>query len=192
MLSKTLLSLATLAATALAAPLENLEARAAPPTGNTFAPSSISTYNVGTGAITCAPAGGLISKSNTNGGQDRSTLVTVTYPPAVAGKKCALYFYLDPSAGLGGSQKIDVFTSLNPAPGCTSSWPPGNQRNNQLGRLNAKYGWADWEWTSSTYMTSFTDCKAPGTIEGFELVGVYDTDYVSWNPAVAGVRIAYM
>jgi hypothetical protein len=187
-----LASVAALAASVIAAPASApIEARTGSP-GNYFTPSSIYNYDVGTGAIACSPAGGLVHKSTTNNGHDITTLVTFTYPPETAGKKCSLYFYLDSAAGLSGSQKIDVFTSLNPAPGCTTGWGPGNQRDQQLGRLSATLGnYASWEWTSSGYLTVPTDCKPAGTVEGFELVGVYDNDYVSWNPALAGVRMVY-
>jgi hypothetical protein len=190
MLAKTALALASLAASALAAPAP-LEARQSGP--NYITPSAISTYDVGTGAIQCAPAGGLVAKSPSNNGHDTTTLVTFTYPPTPAGKKCAIQFYLDPAAAASGSRKIDVFTSLAPAPGCTAGWGPGNQRDRQLGRWSvAPDSWATWEWTSGEYLTGPTECKPAGTVEAFELVGVYDSDYVSWNPAVAGLRIAYV
>ncbi len=183
MFAKTIVVVTALAASAMGAPTA-LEGRQL--VGTEIAPVARYNYDVGTGAIHCNPAGGLVSKSTTNNGHDITTLVTFTYPAASLGKKCQLAFSLDATASLSGSQKIDVFTSLSPAPGCTTGWGPGNQRNNQLGRLSATLGaYATWEWTSSSYLTAPTDCKAPNTTEGFELVGVYDTDYVAWNGAVA-------
>jgi hypothetical protein len=187
MFVKTLFATATLAAATLAAPLE---ARTGSP-GPTFGPSAIFNYDVGTGAIQCGPPGGLISKSTSNNGHDITTLATFVYPPESTGKNCALHFYLGPDSGLSGSQKIDVFTSLQPAPGCTTGWGPGNQRNQHLGRWQAQLnGWASWVESYGGELTYPTPCKPAGTVEAFELVGVYDNDYVSWNPAVVGVRIA--
>lgn len=175
--------IATIAATSsvLGAPLE---AR-----NSFFTPSAIWKYNTGTGAISSTNTG-IISKSTTNSGQDITALLTFTYPANAQGRQCQFAFVLDNSARLDGSRKIDFFSSLNPAPGPRSGWGPGNQRNIHLGRLSAvKPGVATWDATYGSYLTQKTPCKAPGTVEGFELVGVYDKDYVSWNPAVAGPRI---
>ncbi|EEY14539.1 predicted protein [Verticillium alfalfae VaMs.102] len=90
-------------------------------------------------------------------------------------------------------QEGRLYTSLAPAPGCTSGWAPGNQRNVNLGRMSVQRGGlATWDATYSSYLTKRTPCKAPGTVEAFELVGVYDNDHVSWNVAVAGARISYI
>lgn len=168
----------------LAAPLESRQT-------DFFTPSAIWKYTINTGAISSTSTG-LVSKSATNNGSDITTLLTFTYPPAVVGKKCQFAFYLDNTAVLSGSRKLDVYTSVNPAPGPTNSWGPGNQRNIQLGRLSPYLGGsATWDTTYSAYLTQKTDCKAPGTKEGYELVGVLDGDYVSWDPKVAGPRIVY-
>lgn len=69
---------------------------------------------------------------------------------------------------------------------------PGNQRNVNIGRLSvSNNAYATWEATYGMYLTEPTDCKAPGTQEGFELVGVYDYDLINWNGAVAGARLVY-
>lgn len=147
-------------------------------------------YNVGTGAIDCHAEGGLISKSPTNHGNDITTLLTFTYPNAAEGRQCQFQFYLNEDAFLSGSGKIDVFTSNAPAPGCRSSWGPGNQRNVNLGRLSARLGgFAVWDATYGAYLTEPTGCKPPGTREGFELVGVYDYDHISWEAEGSGARI---
>lgn len=154
-----------------------------------FTPTTIWKYNTGTGAI-AATTSGLVAKSNN--GQDTTALLTFTYPSAASGKQCQFAFYLDNAATLNGSRKLDLYTSTNPAPGPRSTWPPGNQRNIHLGRISAiKGGFATWDAKYSTYLTQKTPCKAPGTVEGFELTGVYDQDTVGWNPAVAGPRIIY-
>ncbi|KAH7304743.1 hypothetical protein B0I35DRAFT_444835 [Stachybotrys elegans] len=156
-----------------------------------FTPSVTWRYNVGTGAIS-GTSTGLIAKSNTNGGQDTTALVTFVYPAGVAGKRCQFAFYLNDGAALAGSRKIDLFTVNDPAPGPRAGWGPGNQRDIQLGRLSAvKPGLATWDATYSSYLTQSTECKPPGTTEAFELAGVYDKDFISWDLAVAGPRIFY-
>jgi hypothetical protein len=156
-----------------------------------FKPSKVGLYNTGTGSIAPAPAG-VVSKFPGDRGQDTTTLLTFTYPPEVAGKKCFFAFYLDSTASVSGSGKIDLFSSLGPAPDFASGWPPGNQRDNHIGRLTACKGdFARWDATYGSYLTEETDCKEPGTVEAYELVGVYDNDFVSWDPSVAGLEIHY-
>jgi hypothetical protein len=156
-----------------------------------FGPKTIWEYNVSNGAIS-STTNGKISKATNNRGQDITTLVTFTYPPEVKGKQCQLAFYLDNTAKLCGSGKIDVFTTNSPAPGSTTGWGPGNQRNNHLGRLSViKGGDATWDATYSAHLTKKSPCAAPNTTQSFELVGVYDKDYISWDPTVAGPRIIY-
>ncbi|KAK7414043.1 hypothetical protein QQX98_007075 [Neonectria punicea] len=184
MMFKTLLAAVFATASVLAAPLES---RAAP----YFTPSALWKYNVRNGAIS-STSRGVVSKSDTNNGNDITALITFTYPSASAGKQCQFAFYLNNGATLTGSGKLDLYTSLSPAPGSTTGWGPGNGRNNHLGRLSAALGkTATWDATYSAYLTKKTPCKAPGTKEGFELVGVYDNDYISWNPSFAGPRILY-
>ncbi|KAK2015255.1 hypothetical protein LZ32DRAFT_656596 [Colletotrichum eremochloae] len=195
MFPKTLVTLVLAAASALATPL-SVRQSAPPPTS--FAPSATFTYNTRNGAIYPSNYGGVISKSSSNEGNDLTALLTFTYPQAAAGKKCQLWFLLDgPTSGVSGSRKLDVFASSRPAPaGGSPGWGaggPGNQRDANLGRWSvpAAGGWATWDATYGAYLTAPTDCKAPGTVEGFELVGVYDNDYVSWNAQLSGARIAY-
>jgi hypothetical protein len=189
---QSLLAVFGLAATTLAAPLEVRDYNTTVTT-DYFTPSARYHYHVNNGAIDCGVTTGLVSKADANQGRDITTLLTFTYPPAAVGKKCRLAFYLDSTATVTGSGKLDVFSSLQPAPGCTTGWSPGNQRNVNLGRWSVlKNAFATWDATYGAYLTTPTDCKPAGTQEGFELVGVYDNDYISWNPAVgAGTRIYY-
>ena len=189
--SKILFLLISAASLVFASPVER---RNTPPTGASFfTPSARYHYDVSTGAIDCNVNGGLVSKSTTNNGHDITTLVTFTYPQAAQGKQCQLFFYLDSTATVGGSKKIDVFTSLQPAPGCTTGWGPGNQRNINIGRWSVSKGnFATWDATYGAYLTQPTTCQDPGSVEGLEFVGVYDDDLVRWNPAAgAGARIYY-
>ncbi|KAK3682053.1 hypothetical protein B0T22DRAFT_444301 [Podospora appendiculata] len=171
-------------------PAYNFPSRADDPSRETpldcrgvIAPTTLYTFNVGTGAINCTNTGGLVSKSHTNGGNDITTLITFTYPPESAGKTCTLQFFLaGPDVSLDGTGQIDVFSILAPAPGCTDSWPPGNGRNIHLGRWNVDISqYATWDWTSSSYLTQPTTCAAPGTVEAYEFVGVGDYDLVQWG-----------
>ncbi|KAK0707735.1 hypothetical protein B0H67DRAFT_464898, partial [Lasiosphaeris hirsuta] len=154
-----------------------------------LAPAALSIYDVATGAIHCLPptGAGLVAKSPTNGGHDKTMLVTFRYTQQTAGKTCQLFLFLDAGAKVGGSRQVDVFTSLAPAPpslDCPSTWPPGNQRDNQLGRMDVVVGGlAKWDWTSSSYLTRPGPCRKVGSVEAFELVGVGDEDYVRWTQA---------
>lgn len=108
--------------------------------------------------------------------------------------KCQFEFYLDLNSTVKGSAKIGLFSSIRPlTSNDTVYWSRGNQRGVELGRLSVSPGAsATWDATYNEYLTEKkTDCKAPGTVEGFELVGVYDNDYVSWNPSTSGLRIIY-
>ncbi|KAH7119477.1 hypothetical protein B0J13DRAFT_569217 [Dactylonectria estremocensis] len=188
MLFKTFIASTFAAVSVLGAPPVSLESRQAV---NYFTPSALWKYNVRNGAI-ARTTQGVVSKADYNHGNDFTALLTFTYPRAAEGKKCQFAFVLDNTAQLRGSKKLDVFTSNSPAPGPTSGWGPGNQRNIHLGRLSAKRGaTATWDATYNAYLTKKTPCKAAGTQEGFELVGVYDNDYISWNPRFAGPRIIY-
>jgi hypothetical protein len=159
-----------------------------------FFPSAVSHYDVSTGAISCKASTGLVDKFYTNKGHDRTTLLTFTYPAQAGGRMCRFKFNLPASAVVCGSKKIDVFTSLAPAPGCRGSWPPGNQRNTHLGRLSVQPGaFAVWDWSIKAFTTTPVPCKAPNTVEAFELVGVYDEDHVSWGGLGSyGAQIEYM
>ncbi|KAF7562358.1 hypothetical protein G7046_g1766 [Stylonectria norvegica] len=176
---------------ALVASTSVLGAPLAPRDDNYFTPSAIWKYNVGTGAIS-ATDHGLVSKDTNNNGNDITTLMTITYPDEVAGKKCQFAFYLDDTATLSGSGKLDIFTSNSPAPGPTSGWGPGNQRNNNVGRISAVLGgFATIDASYDVHLSEVLDCQPPGTVEAFELVGVYDNDVISWDPNVAGPWIYY-
>jgi hypothetical protein len=153
-----------------------------------FLPSTIANYNVGTGGVTCG-AQGKVFKSDSDNGNDITTLLTFTYPQAVSGMTCSFEFYLtstDPLSGDNGGL-FDVFTSLEPTD-CVS----GNNRNIQLGRMQpVNNGFATWDATYSTYLTQPGPCDNPGTEVSLELVPVGDNDDIEWNPFVSGARIYY-
>lgn len=185
---KTIIAALFAATSVVAAPLEARQSGS----GDYFTPSATWLYNVRTGAI-AATDYGYVSKASNNLGNDVTTLVTFTYPKAAEGKKCQFGFYLDNSATVRGSKKLDLFSSSSPAPGPRDSWGPGNQRNNNLGRFNPVVGGfaTTWDAKYSAFLTEKTDCRLAGTQEGFELVGVWDEDLVSWDTKTSGPRIIY-
>lgn len=159
----------------------------------TFYPSATYNYDVSTGAIECSPSTNKIFKSYSNYGHDLTTLLTFEYPAEAEGKMCQFGFRLEDTDVLTGSMLFDLFSSLNPAPGCTATWPPGNQRNEHLARLQGVAGGdATYVDKFTTYLTEPSPCKSAGTIEAFELVGVYDNVDIEWNPALSGPYITYL
>jgi Ubiquitin 3 binding protein But2 C-terminal domain len=184
--SATAFLLAAAASTTLAAPTPSaLERRQI----QELYPDFTSQYNVGTGAITYNTGQGLISKSPTNGGQDITTLVTFNIPAAWSSySTCRIVFTSDSTSSVSGSGRADVFTSISPAQQSTASWPPGNLRDVHVGRLLAAPGTeATWE---QTYVGPDLPCaEIAGRAYGGELVGVYDTDYITWTPGTDGIKI---
>jgi len=157
-----------------------------PPNGHTLKPSALSLYNVGKGAIRFNVDHGKIYKADTNGGQDITTLVTFDFPADSNGKTCYFSFELDNTATLTGSGLFDIYTSLKPAAFDTTTWGPGNQRNQNLGRMKAALS------SQATWVAQFLHpFPCPSGKQGYELVGVYDNDNIEWNNAVAGPRITY-
>jgi len=62
--------------------------------------------------------------------------MTFTYPAAAQNKQYQLEFHLPANASPAGSKKIDVYSSIKLAPGPTTSWSPGNQRNQHIDCLS--------------------------------------------------------
>jgi hypothetical protein len=155
-----------------------------PTTGNIIHPSVRSQYYVSTGQIVYNTSLGLIQKTGTS--SDITTLLTITIPAAAAGLTGTFHFALDSASIVTGSGQIDIFTSLKPAVSSTSAWPPGNQRNIEIGRIHAvKGGTATWIFGSATFTI-----PAAGTY-GYELVGVNSADLVSYSGSNNGIWISY-
>uniref|UniRef100_L2FW71 Idi-3 n=1 Tax=Colletotrichum fructicola (strain Nara gc5) TaxID=1213859 RepID=L2FW71_COLFN len=132
-------------------------------------PPAVFQYNVRDGAIYPA-SWGYVSKYPQNAGNDFTTLLTFTYPAAAAGKKCQFAFFADANTYAGGRRPLD--------------------RNANIGRVSiVDGGYATWDATYGAYLSTPSDCKPAGTVEGLELVGVNDNDYVSFPPTAA--RILY-
>jgi hypothetical protein len=148
------------------------------PTGaNVVRPTTRSQFEVWTGAIRFDTGVGKIFKDGRS--TDVTTLVTFDFPAAAAGKTCAFHFFLDSTAIVSGSGQFDVFSSLAPATANAASWPPGNQRNQYLGRLQvSKQSEATWVDGIPQTIKSFP-CPT-GTWAG-EFVGVGDQDDIEWS-----------
>jgi ubiquitin 3 binding protein But2-like protein len=180
-----LLNLATtfsLLILAHASPVPNI------PTGpNIVPPTTLSQYSVSTGAINFNTPNGEIFKNGKS--SDITTLVTFNLPAASQGHTCVFHFNLDPTATLTGSGLFDVFTSLQPATQSTTTWPPGNKRNNQVARMQAVLP------GEATYVSGFPNAvqsfPCPSGVWPIELVGVFDTDDIQWSGSVAGPYISW-
>lgn len=152
-------------------------------------PDATSQYKVWTGAIDHYTQGGRIFKDSKT--TNITALLTFSFPAESADKTCSFHFDLsdDSTAEISGTGQLDVFTSLAPADYSTSSWPPGNLRDQHIGRMTAKAG-GEAEWVSGfpTFGQGFL-CPA-GQTYGGELVSVGDNDLIDWL-AASGPYIQY-
>ncbi|CAG5188724.1 uncharacterized protein ALTATR162_LOCUS12017 [Alternaria atra] len=161
-----------------------------PTCSNIIKPEATSLYEVWTGAVQHNKINGKISKDGKT--TDITTLLTFKFPPESAGKTCSFHFDLasDASAKVSGTGQFDVFTSLAPATGSTSSWPSGNLRDQHYGRMTAKHGGAaTWVSGFPTFGQGFP-CPAGNTYGG-ELVGVGDADFIEWVAGTSGAYIQF-
>lgn len=173
--------------TAYAAPSATYTSTGGPAT---LYPQISSQYTVSTGAINYNTGKGLVYKSPTDNGADITTLVTFFIPDSFYGSSqtCELVFDLDWSSTATGSARADVYTSLAPATTDTTTWPHGNLRDQNIGRLIAYPGQeATWE---ATYQGPTFKCSdAAGMYLAGEFVGVWDQDLITWVPGVDGPKI---
>jgi len=151
-------------------------------------PTTRSQYEVSTGAISYNTGVGKVIKTG-GAASDITTLVTFDFPADAAGKTCEFHFFLDGAQTVSGSGLLDVFTSLAPATASTSSWPPGNQRDQHVARLAVSLG------AEAAYVDGF-----PNSIKSFpcpsgtwaaEFVGVYDVDDIEWTGTASSSYITY-
>ena len=178
--------IAATASTTLAAPAAVFE-RAAPI--STILPFVTSNYHVKTGQIDFNTGRGLVDKSTGNNGDDHTTLVTFQVPQQYSGNQCQIVFDLPPAAPVSGTGRLDVFTSIAPATTNTLTWPQGNLRDDQLGRLIASPGErASWEQDFGGF-SPYPCSQVAGQYVAAELVGVGDNDHVEWNGYTDGPKI---
>jgi hypothetical protein len=178
----TFLSLLSLAAAA-PAPVPQI-----PSSGAVIAPSAVSQFDVWTGAIRYASGAGKIFKNGRT--TDTTTLLTFTYPTASGGRTCTFHLYLDAASVQTGAKDVDIYSSLQPATTSTSTWGPGNQRNNQLARVAvSKPG-------DVTYLAGYPQVAksypCPSGTVGYELAPTDDTMDIEWTQsATVGAYITY-
>lgn len=191
--SAAILSIAALAGTTLAAPMQDstkLQARDfnVDNPRYTLLPETTSQYDVGTGAVTFNTGVGEVDKSTSNGGHDITSLVSFYIPWYTAGYTCEVVFDLEPTASLSGTAGAQAFMSRAPATVTTSTWPQGNQRDGHVGTLKALSGQrATWDLPASTRQFSCAD--AAGHLYGGELVPTGDNDHIGWTPGTDGPKI---
>jgi Ubiquitin 3 binding protein But2 C-terminal domain len=157
--------------------------RRAPPsfsgsTSTVLYPYATSQYTVSTGAINYGTTTGQIYKATNDDGKDITTLLTFVIPSSWAGETCELGFTLASADTSTGSQEADVFTSIAPATASTSSWPPGNLRDDDYARFHVTAP------GTATLVQAFGPLHFPcpgGETFGLELVGVGDNDNISWS-----------
>jgi hypothetical protein len=184
-------TLALLAGLVAAVPTPNPQIPAAGAGTVNLLPTVYSQYAVWTGAITYNTNLGRIEK---NGRQtDNTTLLSFVVTSANAGKPFSFRFALDSAATnvISGTGQFDLFSSLAPATGSATSWPPGDRRNQHLGRFQVVKGGVATAITAGFPTPTGTLPTATGTY-GWELVGVGDNDIIQWVPsATNGAYINY-
>jgi len=178
LLISSILGLAGLAASA-PAPLPLV-----PTSGNFILPTAVSQADVWTGAIRYATGAGKVFKNGKV--TDTTTLLTFVGTAASAGRTCAIHLYLASTSTLTGATQFDVFSSLQPATASTTTWPPGNQRNNHLGRMQAALGAEATVVAGLPTAVSGFACPAAGVAAGFEFVPTDDVMDLEWvqSPSV--------
>jgi hypothetical protein len=161
-----------------------------PATGSFLLPAAVSQYDVWTGAIRYASGAGKIFKNGKT--TDTTTLLTFNGTAASAGQTCAFHLYLASTSTLTGAANFDVFSSLKPATKSASSWPPGNQRNNHLGRMKAALGAEATVLAGYPTAVSGFPCPAAGVAAGFEFVPTDDVTDIEWTQsATVGAYISW-
>lgn len=180
--------LSTLFLAASATPATDLIKRTVPVN---IEPTALSIYFVASGAIQFNTGIGLIFKLP-SAPTDISTLATFDIPSQYAGMQCAIAFDLSGSTDFtSGSSQFDIFTSLMAPTASTTTWPPGNQRNNQIGRMSV-----DPITLMGSYVSGFPNFGAnfpcPANEMSIELVGVNDSDEIYWSPLSMGIYVTVM
>jgi hypothetical protein len=150
-------------------------------------PTAYSKYWVSTGRVEYGSQGGWVFKNGRD--SDVTTLVTFEIPAQYAGRKCEFGLTVDgPEGILGGTQTVDLFSSLAPATEHAPTWPNGNLRDQNVGRMKV-----DSYSKQGSYLDGFPNkaksfpCVA-GTIAG-EMVGTGNQDELYWTTLSKGAYI---
>jgi hypothetical protein len=120
-----------------------------------------------------------------------TTLITFNYPVAVVNQRCTIHFYLDgadPNVEFTNNAKIDLFSSLSPAPRYDTIG--GNQRNQHLARFTIT-GTGEAGFSSDVPNSEVRfDCPSKAGEVGYELVGAGDAR-VRWGKGLSGAYITW-
>jgi hypothetical protein len=96
--------------------------------------TTASTYFGATGEVQYGVNSGHIFRDGVQ--SDQSTLVTFDIPQAYAGLDCTFQLSLDgPDDYASGSKEFNIFTAIKPATASAASWPSGNLRDQDGGRM---------------------------------------------------------
>jgi hypothetical protein len=180
-----MLSLITAAPVAQSTPNNNGSPFGQP---NVMRPSARSQYEVWTGAIHYNTPNGKIFKNGQT--TDITTLLTFNFSSTTAGLLCEFHFWLDSTANVTGTGTFDVYSGLAPATVSTTSWPPGNLRDQYGGRMQASLP------GDATFLAGFGgdanlfDCPSNNAY-GVELVPTDDVDDIEWVGSLAGAYILF-
>jgi len=158
-------------------------------TPNPLHPSYVHNYNVWSGALTYNPTYGRIRKTGYS--PDITHIATFWFPWYLKGRHCRINFYLDQYSINTGSKKFDIFTTLQrPPQHSTTSWPPGNQRDQHWGRRRAhRPGFAT---VVPGYPNKAYNFPCPyGKYKSYEFVGVNDKVHIRWNKNTAGPTVRW-
>ena len=185
MIFQTLLSLAFGPESALAA--------------GTILPGSSAVYNTGTGALNCTTHA-IISKSITNNGQDKTSLLSFTFDDTLRNRTCQLGLNLTSAnnASTPGSKQLQLYKSLRPSLACSgsnitrSSWPTGNQRGTHIATFDLLTNSSSiLQAVSAAQFVEETPCPANQTFT-YELVGIGDEVTVEFETLVEGLVMNYL
>lgn len=177
----------TLAAVALAAP--TLTPRDSP----ILFPSATFRHFINTGKNIQDPQNQPLVVKDGNAAHESSTIVNFSFDQSLSGRKCKLLFDLWDRDVSTGTQKLDVFSVINPPTSAfttasiSNESRPASSRDQQRGRISVpKPGTADWIMSFS----GWPEFNCPGgQVMGLEFVGVGDAVTVRWDIGVTGPRV---
>ncbi|KAK2813709.1 hypothetical protein FQN50_000107 [Emmonsiellopsis sp. PD_5] len=190
--------IASVAATALAAPASSPASDINARQFEILYPHQTFRYWVQTGAVKEDPQDQLLVVKNGNQADETTAILTFQVPPELEGRRCQLHFELWDRDVSTGSHQADVFTVIDPPTGDVpaanlKNWRPAKiaeterSRDVHQGRIEVEVpGIA--EWIDSFHGYPEFDCPA-GTLFAIEYVGVNDAVEIRWDIGVTGPTI---
>jgi hypothetical protein len=126
-------------------------------------------------------ASATVLRDHSNNGAEISTLVTFEIDQAYADRTCEIVLDVR-KEHVSGTQRADLFKSSAPVGTDITSWPHGNMRDTQIGRVLASFegGRAVWEETYNGGPT-FACKDYAGSYLAAEAVAVGDDDWLTWH-----------